>query len=445
MSQDARESGLHRQLSATQVALVAVGGSIGTGLLLGTGASVKIAGPAVIISYLIGAALAFAVTMAFGELASLHPAAGSFGVYCELYLNRWAGFVARWGYCIAVLLSVGGDLVAAATFMGFWLPAVPRMLWVVGFGVALVGINLAEVRSFANVEGWLAIVKVLAIGGFIALGIALLLAHRLPQHYTADGGFFPRGGLAPFLAVSFALYSFLGVEFTAVSSGEAKSGAEMPRAVRRTFALLCLVYVGGSAVLVGVMPWNAAGLGESPFVAVLRYAGIGAAAHIMNAVVLTAALSTANAVIYASTRLLFSLARGGLAPAVLGRLTQKGSPRNALFGSTLGIAAAMALERWMPQSAYLYLIGFALAGGMFAWLAVLAAHIAFRRRATADELARLPMRAPGGAIASAIALIGVLASILATWTVPESRVTVISGIVLVAVLSVAYLAVPRKT
>lgn len=438
MAQDARESGLHRQLGAGQVAMVAVGGSIGTGLLLGSGASVRIAGPAVVLSYLIGAALAFAVTMALGELASVHPAAGSFGVYAELYLNRWAGFVARWGYWLAIVLSVGGDLVAAATFMRFWLPQVPPLLWVVAFGAALVAINLAEVRFFANFESWLALIKVLAIAAFVVLGAALLAARRLPQHYTADGGFFPQGMTAPLLAVSFALYSFLGVEFAAVTSGEARSGGEIPAAVRRMFALLAFVYVGGSAVLVGVMPWNAAGLSESPFVAVLRYAGVGAAAHIMNGVVLTAALSTANAVIYVSARMLFSLARGGLAPPALGRLTATGSPRNALLVSTLGIAAAMVLERWTPQSAYLYLIGFGLAGGMFSWIAALAAHIAFRRRLTRDDVARLPMRAPGGAAASALALVGVLAVILATWRVPESRVTVISGVALVAALSLFY-------
>src|SRR5205085_8375548 len=182
-------------------------------------------------------------------------------------------------------------LVAAATYMRYWVPQVPALVWVVGFGVALVLVNLAEVRLFANFESWLAVVKVLAIAAFIVLGAGLLLARRLPQHYTADGGFFPQGAVAPLLAVSFALYSFLGVEFAAVSSGEARSASEMPAAVRRMFGLLAFVYIGGSAVLVGVMPWNTAGLGESPFVAVLRYAGVSSAAHIMNAVVLTAALS----------------------------------------------------------------------------------------------------------------------------------------------------------
>jgi L-asparagine transporter-like permease len=435
---DAREEGLHRQLGATQVAMVAVGGSIGTGLLLGSGASVKIAGPGVVVSYLIGAALAFAVTMALGELASVQPAAGSFGVYLERYLNRWAGFVSRWGYWLSTVLSVGADLIAAATFMRLWFPGVPPLVWVLVFGAGLVAMNLAEVRLFANVESWLAVTKVLAIAAFVVLGAALLFSGRLPQHYTADGGFFPRGALAPLLAVSFALYSFLGVEFAAVSSGEVRSGSEMPAAVRRMFILLALVYVGGSLVLVGVMPWNAAGLGESPFVAVLRYAGVPAAAHIMNAVVLIAALSTANAVIYVSARMLFSLARGGLAPAALGRLTRTGSPRNALLASTIGIAAAIVLERWGSGAAYLYLIGFGLAGGMFSWIAILVAHIASRRRLTRDEVARLPMRAPGGAVASALALAGVLAAILATWRVPESRVTVVSGVALVAALSAIY-------
>src|SRR5262249_30255622 len=147
-STDARESGLHRQLSAGQMAMVAVGGSIGTGLLLGSGAAVQIAGPAVVLTYVLGAAVAWTVTMALGEMASVHPAAGSFGVSAELYLNPWAGFVARYGYWFAVVIAVAAELIAAATYTAFWFPRVPALVWIIVYAAMLLFINFRQVGDY---------------------------------------------------------------------------------------------------------------------------------------------------------------------------------------------------------------------------------------------------------------------------------------------------------
>lgn len=142
---DERETGLRGQLSAGQMAMVAVGGSIGTGLLLGSGAAVQIAGPAVVLTYILGAIIAWTVTMALGEMASVHPAAGSFGVYAELYLNPWAGFVARYGYWFAVVIAVAAELIAAATYTSFWFPRVPAVLWIVTFSAVLLAVDRKSV------------------------------------------------------------------------------------------------------------------------------------------------------------------------------------------------------------------------------------------------------------------------------------------------------------
>ncbi|HEU5336323.1 MAG TPA: amino acid permease, partial [Terriglobales bacterium] len=155
---DTREAGLHRQLSAGQMAMVGVGGSIGTGLLLGSGAAIQIAGPAVIISFLVAAVICWTVTVAFGEMASLHPAAGSFGVYAEIYLNSWAGFISRYGLWVALAIAIGSEMVAAATYMSFWLPQVHPLVWVAVFSAVLVAINLRSVRAFGEVEYWFAMV-----------------------------------------------------------------------------------------------------------------------------------------------------------------------------------------------------------------------------------------------------------------------------------------------
>ena len=423
--------------------MLAVGGSIGTGLLLGSGAAIKIAGPAVILSYIIGAGIAFTVTMAFGEMASAHPAAGSFGLYAELYLNNWAGFVSRFGYWFAIVIAVGAELVAAATYMRVWFSAVAPVIWIVIFAVLLLLINLRPVGNYGVFEYWFAMVKVITIAVFIVIGAVLLLSKRVPAQYNVSGGCFPHGTASPLLAVSFALFSFLGLEFVAIASGEAQSAAAVARATRIMFALLCTFYIGATAVLVGVMPWTQAGVAQSPFVTVFRIAGIPAASLLMNVVVLTAALSGANANIFAAGRMLFSLARSGYAPPVLGRLSAAGSPHVALSLSALGILVAIVAQQYAPETAYLYILGASLFGGMLAWWVTLAAHISFRARFPAEQLAQLPLRVPGGQLLSGFGFAALLAAIGSTWLVPQTRITVVSGPFYLLFLSLAYVLARR--
>src|ERR1700719_1849034 len=336
-----QESGLRHQLSAGQMAMVAVGGSIGTGLLFGSAAAIEIAGPAVIISFGLAAFLCWTVTMALGELASVHPAAGSFGLYADLYLGPWAGFVSRAGHWIAISVSVGANLVASATYMRYWFPSAPALAWIGVFSLVLILINLRSVGDYGRFEYWFAMVKLATMVAFIVIGGVLLASGRVQAQYISQGGFFPKGGLAPLLAMTFALYTFGGVEMVAITTGESRSAAEIPPAVKWTFATLALVYLGAIVVLVGVMPWNRAGVTESPFVTVFRTVGIPAASSLMSFVILTAALSGANANLYSASRMLFSLARGGWAPAPLGRLNAAGSPKLALVASSYGIAVAV--------------------------------------------------------------------------------------------------------
>ena len=432
-----QESGLRHQLSAGQMAMVAVGGSIGTGLLLGSAAAMEIAGPAVILSFLLAGFISWTVTMALGELSSLHPAAGSFGLYADLYLSPWAGFISRAGYWIAISVSVGANLVASATYMRYWFPAVPALVWIALFSLLLIVVNLRSVGDYGRFEFWFAMVKLATMAMFIIIGAMLLAGGRVPAQYTAQGGFFPRGVLAPFLAMTFALYTFGGIEMVAITTGESRSPAEIPRAVRLTFITLAFVYLGSIVVLVGVMPWNRVGVTESPFVTVFRTVGIPAASSLMSFVILTAALSGANANLYSASRMLFSLARGGWAPASLGRLNKAGSPQLALVASSYGIVVAVVLEMWVPGNAFVYILSGALFGLMLSWLVSLAAHISCRRRMSSSQVNSLPMRSPLGAWGSVLGLTLVTAAILKTWW--DSRVSLISGVSNLLLLTVAYM------
>ena len=211
---------------------------------------------------------------------------------------------------------------------------------------------------------------------------------------------------------------------------------EIPRAVKSTFITLALVYLGAIVVLVGVMPWNHVGVTESPFVTVFRTVGIPAASSLMSFVILTAALSGANANWYVASRMLFSLARAGWAPAPLGRLNAAGSPNLALLASSYGIVVAVVLEKWATKNAFVYILSGALFGLMLSWLVSLAAHISFRRRMGAAQIATLPMRSPLGAWGSMLGLALVTAAILKTWW--DSRVSLLSGVSTLLILTVAY-------
>jgi AAT family amino acid transporter len=429
-----QEQGLRRQLSAGQMAMVAVGGSIGTGLLLGSAAAMEIAGPAVILSFLLAAFINLTVTMALGELSSMHPAAGSFGVYGDLYLNEWAGFISRAGYWAAIAISIGAELVASATYLSYWLPSVPALVWIVALSILLLLVNFRSVGNYGRFEYWFAMIKVVTIVVFIVLGAALLLSGRSPPHYTSTGGFFPHGGMAPLLAMGFAIYTFGGIEMVAITTGESRNVREIPRAVLLTFGILAFVYLGAITVLVGVMPWNRAGVAQSPFVTVFREANIPAATHVMNFVVLTAALSGANAALYVASRMLFSLARSGWAPASLGELNSAGSPRLAVLASSYGIVAALVLEKWAPRTAFVSILGAVLVGMLLSWLVSLAAHVSLRWRASRHQLAALPMRSPLGAWGSILGFVLVMVAIFEQ----GSRLALVSGAAFIVLLTVAY-------
>lgn len=422
--------------------MVAVGGSIGTGLLLGSAAALEIAGPSVIFSYVAAAFIACTVAMALGELASVHPSAGSFGVYGELYLNEYLGFLCRAGYWASIAFSIGAELIASATYMTYWLPRVPGEVWVLVFSILLLLVNWGSVSSFGRFEFWFAMIKFATIVAFILAGAALLLSGHVSPQYTAQGGFFPKGPVAPLLAVFLAIYTFGGVEILAVTTGESRSVKDIPRAARLTFLLLATLYLGAIIVLVGVMPWNHAGISESPFVSVLRSARIPAAAYFMNFVVLTAALSGANAKLYVASRLLFSMGRAGWAPARLGKLNAAGSPRLALLVSSYGIVTALIIENWAPQRAFLYIMGAAFSGLILSWVVSLAAHVSFRRRLTRSQIEALPMRSPLGMWGSAIGFVLVSAALI--HTLFSARANAIGGLIFFAGLTLAYLLLKRN-
>src|SRR6266478_312314 len=379
---------LQRRLTERQLSMIAIGGAIGVGLFLGSNVTINLAGPAVILTYLLGAFLALIMAYSLAEMAVVHPVAGSFGIYAERYLNPWFGFTVRATYGLIQIIAIGAEVTAVAIYFQYWFPNTPQWLWVAVVSAGVVGINAAHVGNFGEFEYWFSLIKVMAIVVFIFVGIALItgLSPRPAlgiRNLTAYGGFLPHGFRGMWLAFTLTMASYMGVEVVAVAAGEARRPAEaIPRAMRTMVFRLILFYVLAIAVMVTMTPWNQTGDGSisgSPFVRAFTSIGIPNAAFLMNLVVITAALSSANTNLYLSTRMLFSLARGNFAPALLGRLSANGVPHRALAASSLGMVAAIFLAIYVPKRAFLLMYGSAVAGMYFVWIVVLLAHLRFRR------------------------------------------------------------------
>ncbi len=438
----AREAGLQRDLTPTQLAMIGLGSSIGTGLFLGSAIAVKLAGPAVILSFIGGACIALTMMWALAEMAAAHPAAGSFGLYAEMYLNPWAGFAIRLTYWLCMMVVVGSEVVAASIYCKFWFPGTPSWVWIALFSLVILYVNTTSVGNLGTFEYGLSMVKVVTIVAFLILGTALLAGVGFPRlglaNYTAHGGFHPNGWKGIGLGVVLGLFSFFGIEVVGSTAGEAADPrVAVPKALRRTLGTLALFYVAGLALVVGIVPWTQIGLGESPFVRVFQTVGIPAASHIMNFVVLTAALSSAVANLYFAARLAFSLARGGYLPAVLGRLSKKDMPVIAVLASAGGMAAALGLSEYFKDSLFVFMIGLSTFGALFAWLMTLLTHLAFRRVHKQQARPYLQL-GPAGPWASLLGLVGVLAVLVSTWWVPGFRITLLAGVPWLAFLTLCY-------
>jgi L-asparagine transporter-like permease len=404
-----REAGLRKTLSAAKLSMIAVGGAIGTGLFLGSGFAISTAGPAVLISYAIGACIALLLMRSLTEMTLAHPTTGSFGAYAEYYVGPLAGFMVRYAYWTCVVLAVGTEVSAVALYMKFWFPAMPGWYWIVAFSTMLVAVNAFSVSAFGSVEYWFSLVKITAIVVFIVLAGYLVAASPDAsvgfRNYTAYGGFMPHGIGGLWVAVIIAVFSYFSIEMIAVAAGEAaQPEAAIRNAFRSTVARLVLFYLLTVALMLAVIPWTEAGTTQSPFVRVMQALHIPAAAGVMNFVVLIAALSAMNSQLYITTRMMFSLSRAGHAPRRFGTVNARGVPIHALLLSTLGIALATVLSVVSPGRAFLTMLGISAFGAMFTWMMIFVTHVFFRR-ARAAGAHRVPVLSMLGALLMAALIV----------------------------------------
>lgn len=439
--------GLQRRLGQRQLTMMAIGGAIGVGLFLGSSVTIRLAGPAVIVSYVIGAGIALIMSYVLAEMAVVHPVAGAFGVYAEKYLNPWAGFSVRATYAIAQIIAIGAEVTAVGIYLAYWWPDVPQWIWVVLVSSALVGLNAMQVNYLGEFEYWFAMIKVAAIVAFILVGLVLILGWGSRPalglaNLTQHGGFFPAGWKGVWLSLTITVTSYMGVEIIAVTAGEAqRPEVTIPRAMRNIVYRLIFFYVLAIAIMVTMVPWNQSGnasLSGSPFVTAFAAARVPFAAGIMNFVVLTAALSSVNTNLYLSTRMLYSLGRGGYAPAWIGKVSGNGVPHLALLASTAGIIAAILLAIFAPKNAFLMLYGTAVAGMLFVWLVILTTHLRFRRAIDRERLLGLPMRLRAHPLMTIAGIVSLLAISVATFFVPDLKWSIPVFLIFLVLITLLY-------
>jgi AAT family amino acid transporter len=443
---------LQRKLSQRQLSMIAIGGAIGVGLFLGSSVTIDLAGPGVIVSYLLGAVVALVIAYALAEMAVIQPVAGSFGVYAQTYLSPWAGFSVRVTYALVQIIAIGAEVTAVAIYFAFWYPNIPGWLWVALVSGGLVAVNALQVGRFGEFEYWFALIKVVAIVVFILIGIVVVTGlgpvggvglTNLTQH----GGFLPHGWQGVWLALTLAITSYMGVEVIAVAAGEAQNPAtSIPRAMRTIVFRLIIFYVLAVTLMLAMTPWNRTGSATvtgSPFVRAFEMVGIPYAASTMNLVVITAALSSANTNLYLSTRMLYSLSQGNYAPVWLGLLSRKGVPHRALGISALGMVAAILLAVFAPKNAFLLLYGTAVAGMFFVWVVILLTHLRFRKAHGEAKVRQMPLRLRLHPLPTLVGISILLAIASTTFWVQGLQYSIPTFVLLLVVISFSYLRVRK--
>ncbi|AZM89176.1 MULTISPECIES: amino acid permease [Streptomyces] len=389
---------LSHSLKQRHLTMLGLGGVIGAGLFVGSGAGIGIAGPAIICSYLLAGVLAMLVMRMLGEMSAAMPASGSFSVYAEKALGRWAGFSAGWLYWFLLVVVLAVEATGAANIAHGWVPAVDQWLWVLIFMVVFTLSNLAAVRNFGEFEFWFAALKVGAIVLFLILG-TLAVFGLLPDtepvgmaNLTGRGGFFPAGiggVIAGMLAVVFA---FGGLEVVTIAAAESDDPAKsVSRAVRSAVWRILFFYVGSMLVIVTLLPWDSLEPGQSPYVAVLDSIGIPAAGQIMNIVVFVALLSALNANLYGSSRMVFSLAERGEAPKSLLKVSGSGVPTRAVLASVAFGFVSVVLNLLWPDTVFLYMLNAVGAVLLFVWALIAVSQLRLRPRLERDMPERLTL------------------------------------------------------
>ncbi|MBP9566076.1 MAG: amino acid permease, partial [Sulfurospirillum sp.] len=347
--------------------------------------TVQLTGPAVLLGYALGGFIAFMIMRQLGEMVVEEPVAGSFSHFANKYWHPFAGFASGWNYWILYVLVGMAELTAIGTFVHFWLPNIPVWASAAFFFVLVNLVNLVNVRIYGEFEFWFSIIKVVAIVAMIAFGSYLLISGnggesaKISNLWALEGGFFPHGLQGFLMAMVFIMFSFGGLELIGIAAAETDDPSHtIPQATNQVIYRILIFYIGALAILLSLMPWMNMTKDVTPFVMVFQVIDQNIIAHILNAIVLTAALSVYNSGVYSNSRMLFGLAMQGNAPKKLMKLNTKGVPVNAVLFSALITGTCVILNYFMPEDAFKFLMALVVSALVLNWFMISFAHLKFR-------------------------------------------------------------------
>ena len=433
-SEQSKGDSLSRSLSHGQLTMIAMGLALGTGLFLGSSSAIKIAGPGAIISYAIGSMIAAIIAACAGEMSVRHPVQGGFGTIASRYLNPFSGYITRWAYWACTVPLAGAELVAVGHYVAFWFPQVPLWASVTFFGVLILVLNLVSVKSFGALEFLLSSIKVSAVIVFMVIGLLLVFV-GLPNHGAAgvqnlvsEGGFLPNGPMSIWISMAVVMFSFGGVEMISLSAAEAKDPARsVASSVKAMIWRLSTFYVVSMAIILCLVPWQTAAqnsdLTESPFV-------------------LVAALSGANASLYAATRLMHALGADKMAPSVAARTTSRGVPMAALLISFTGVVVATVMAVAKIGNIFALLMALVTLCILIVWIMILLTYQAYKK----DQGNASSFTVLGGRLTAGLALVGVLGTLVALFMLDGSGVqeSIMVGVVFFVLISAGYVVASRR-
>ncbi|MNO83672.1 Proline-specific permease ProY [compost metagenome] len=442
------QEGLKRGLSARHIRFMALGSAIGTGLFYGSASAIKMAGPAVLLAYLIAGAAVYMVMRALGEMAVRSPVSGSFGQYASSYLGPLAGFVTGWTYTFEMIIVCLADVTAFGIYMGFWFPDVPRWIWVLSIVFFIGALNLCSVKVFGELEFWLSLVKVGAIVAMILAGFGIMLfgfglagsgAATGVENLWAHGGFMPNGVSGLIASFAVVVFAFGGIEIIGITAGEAKDPQRViPRAINAVPMRILLFYVLTLFVLMAIFPWPQIGSQGSPFVQIFDSLGISSAAAILNLVVISAAISAINSDIFGAGRMLYGMARQGQAPAGFAQVSRHGVPWLTVVVMAAALLVGVVLNYLIPENVFLLIASIATFATVWVWLMILLSQVGMRRGMSREEVAALKFPVPFWPAAPAAAIAFMLFIFAVLGYFPDSRAALWVGLIWIGLLFVAY-------
>jgi L-asparagine permease len=449
------DSGYRQDLKRRQMQMIALGGAIGTGLFLGAGGRLAVAGPSLAVVYLVCGIFAFLILRALGELVMHRPSSGAFVSYAREFLGEKGAFATGWIFFLYWSLTGIIDSTAVATYMRFWNVGDDRTQWIVALAaiVLVTAINLIGVKWFGELEFWFALIKVTALVAFLVIGV-IVLGSRLPvgghdtglQLITGNGGLFPNGILPAIVLTQGVVFAYGSIEMVSIAAGEtANARREVPRAVNAVMWRVALFYVGSVVLLVLLLPWNAYRADESPFVTFFNQLGVPGIDHIMNFVVITAALSSLNSGLYSTGRTLRSLGATGAAPRFTYALNRRRVPAGAIMLMASVSLIGVWLNYVMPKNVFEVALNVAALAQIAVWGSIVISHFVYRRRVRAGQAAPTAFRLPGGQVSDVLVLV-FLAGVLVLMAIdyPNGTWTIVMIPVLAGLLGLGWMSVRRR-